>query len=211
MFGKVQEMKYQKISIIILMCLAFGSPGCATINTHKNPPATPATPTASPALGDMRVRGSDGMSMVYVPAGDFRMGSNYQATAYARKLCRQYYGKDASAACTAANFGDKSPAHAVTLKGFWIDKTEVTNRQYQKCEQANACTLPEEDPYFHSAHYGDPEYSDHPVTWITRDQAGAILHLGRRPPADRSRMGICRTAALKAGSTPGGTALTGPA
>ncbi len=178
-------MKYQKISIIILMCLAFGSPDCSTIDDHNNSPMTPATPTASPALGDIRVRASDGMFMVYVPEGEFMMGSNYQATAYARKLCRQYYGKDASAACTAANFGDESPAHAVKLKGFWIDKTEVTNRQYQKCEQDSACTPPKADSYFHSAHYGDPEYSDHPVTWITRNQAGEYcIWAGGRLPTE---------------------------
>ena len=163
-------MEYQKISIIILMCLAFGSQGCSTIGNHETTLETSPTSSAIPVLGDMRVRTSDGMGMVYVPAGDFMMGSNYLATAYARKLCRQYYGKDAHAACTAANFGDESPAHFVTLTGFWIDKTEVTNVQYQKCEQANACTPPvDKGSYYHSAYYGDPEHSDYPVTWITRD------------------------------------------
>jgi len=185
MMGEAHELKNQKIPIVILVWLILGCPGCSTINGQKNPPVTTSTPTASAALGDLRVRATDGMGMVYVPEGKFMMGSDYQATAYARKLCRQYYGNDASAACTAANFGDESPAHAVTLKGFWIDTTEVTNQQYQKCEQDSACTPPEADSYYHSAHYEDPEYSDYPVTWITRDQASQYcLWSGGRLPTE---------------------------
>ena len=179
-------MKNHKISIMILMCMAFGSQGCSTIGDYKTTPATSPTPTASPALGDVWVRTTDGMGMVYVTAGDFLMGSNYLATAYARKLCRQYYGRDAHAACTAANFADESPAHKVTLKSFWIDKTEVTNEQYQKCKQANACTPPvDKGSYYHSDYYGDPEHSDYPVTWITRDQAGEYCNwAGGRLPTE---------------------------
>jgi formylglycine-generating enzyme required for sulfatase activity len=35
--------------------------------------------------------------------------------------------------------GDEQPAHAVTLKGFWLDRTEVTNARYQDCVQAGKC------------------------------------------------------------------------
>jgi len=52
--------------------------------------------------------------MVYVPAGEFEMGS-----------------KDGSK--------DQEPEHWVYLDAFWIDKTEVTNAQYQRCVMAGAC------------------------------------------------------------------------
>ena len=34
---------------------------------------------------------------------------------------------------------DEQPAHAVTVKGFWLDRTEVTNARYLECVQAGKC------------------------------------------------------------------------
>ena len=64
---------------------------------------------AAPAPGDIRVRPADGMEMVYVPGGTFQMGS-------------EEGDQDAGS--------DEFPRHAVTLDGFWIDRTEVSNGQY---------------------------------------------------------------------------------
>ncbi|MBN1449756.1 MAG: formylglycine-generating enzyme family protein [Anaerolineales bacterium] len=163
-------MKYHNVCIFILIFLGLYTHGCTASTKHE---IGTATPTASPSLGDVWVRASDGMRMVYVPAGKFEMGSNYEETAYGRKLCKEYFGKDAHAACTAANFGDESPAHNVTLSSYWIDQTEVTNNQYQKCQQAGVCTPPTDTRsyYYHPANYGDPDYAEYPVTWVTRDQA----------------------------------------
>jgi formylglycine-generating enzyme required for sulfatase activity len=36
---------------------------------------------------------------------------------------------------------DEHPAHAVTLKAFWLDRTEVTNEAYLACVKAGACTI----------------------------------------------------------------------
>ena len=46
-------------------------------------------------------------NMVWVPDGTFRMGSD------------QHYPEEA-------------PAHRVSLNGFWIDRTPVTNRQFKE-------------------------------------------------------------------------------
>ena len=59
----------------------------------------------SRALGDTWTRPADEMVMVYVPKGEFDMGS-------------------------VTGDGDEQPVHAVELDGFWIDRTEVTNAQY---------------------------------------------------------------------------------
>jgi formylglycine-generating enzyme required for sulfatase activity len=168
-------MKYPHLKILFLIFLTLCTQGCTPGTVQKISIETPPnpTPTASPSLGDMRARSSDGMRMVYVPGGEFKMGSNYEETAYGRKLCREYYEEGWPAACTAANFGDESPAHMVTLSGYWIDQTEVTNEQYQQCEQASACTAPIDtnSSYNLPANYGDTEFADYPVTWVTRDQA----------------------------------------
>jgi len=64
---------------------------------------------AAPSPGDTRVRPADGMEMVYVPGGTFHMGSD---------------AGDPDAG------NDEFPRHAVTLDGFWIDRTEVSNGQF---------------------------------------------------------------------------------
>jgi serine/threonine-protein kinase len=73
---------------------------------------TPADqPFAEPTT---QTRPADGMAMVYVPEGEFRMGST-------------------------KGDSDEEPVHTVALDGFWIDRTEVTNAQYQKCVTAGRC------------------------------------------------------------------------
>jgi len=126
------------------------------------------------------------MLMLYVPAGAFRMGSDYLATAYARELCREYLDRDTIAACQKSNYGDESPAHAVTLSAFWIDQTEVTNSQYQQCELAGACSSPaERGSHYRPAYYGTEEFADYPVIFVRRDQAIAYCEwAGGRLPTE---------------------------
>jgi len=67
------------------------------------PPTNTPTPSAPPG-------------MVYVPAGEFIMGSDWDS--------------------------DEQPVHTVYLDAFYIDKYEVTNAQYRKCVEAGACEEP---------------------------------------------------------------------
>jgi eukaryotic-like serine/threonine-protein kinase len=57
----------------------------------------------------------DGMELVYVPAGDFLMGSD-DGDAYA--------------------LSDEKPQHLVYLDAYWIDKTEVTNAMFDRFVEA---------------------------------------------------------------------------
>jgi len=91
--------------------------------THTTtPPATPTvTPTVAvmdvaPKMGDVRVNPRDQGTYVFVPGGDFLMGSTITQ--------------------------DETPAHTVALADFWIGQTEVTNAQYARCVDAGACTAP---------------------------------------------------------------------
>jgi formylglycine-generating enzyme required for sulfatase activity len=79
-----------------------------TASTLPLPP-TPSPADAFPALGDTWVRPADGMLMVYVPGGTFPMGS---------------------ASDDPEALADELPQHTVTLDGFWIDQTEVTNAPF---------------------------------------------------------------------------------
>jgi len=58
--------------------------------------------------------GTKGGPMLYIPAGEFIMGSDSGGT-------------------------DEKPVHKVYLDEFFIDKYEVTNRQYQQCVSAGSC------------------------------------------------------------------------
>jgi formylglycine-generating enzyme required for sulfatase activity len=73
------------------------------------------------SLGDTWVRPDDGMVMVYVPEGTFLMGG---------------------AENDPLTQSDEVPQRPVTLSGFWIDQTEVTNAQYARCVAAGACQMP---------------------------------------------------------------------
>jgi len=105
----------------------------------SQPPANdgPAEAPPSASQGDTWIRPTDGMVMVYVPGGTFQMGSSDAQIEAVMALCDRYpdeYGK-----CKLDAFESESPQHAVTLEGFWIDRTEVTNAQYARCVADGAC------------------------------------------------------------------------
>ena len=91
------------------------------------------------------------MEMVYVPAGEFEMG-----------------GSDADA------WDDEKPVHTVDLDAYWIDKYEVSNAQYALCVADGDCTKPEFTSSFtRSSYYGNPEYDNYPVIYVSWHQAQA--------------------------------------
>jgi formylglycine-generating enzyme required for sulfatase activity len=103
------------------------------------------TPTPTPEPGTTRVREKDGAVMVYVPAGKFLMGSE-----------------------------EDPNAQEVSLKAFWIDRTEVTNTQYGQCVDAHACTqtpLKDCQSLTYDNYYDDPRFDDYPVVCVTWHQA----------------------------------------
>ena len=89
----------------------------------------------------------DGMKMIFVPAGEFIMGS--------------MDGKS-----------NERPIHSVYLDAFWIDSTEVTNAMYAMCVSAGACSKPS-DTYLDSSssRYENSQYTNYPVTYVTWLQA----------------------------------------
>jgi serine/threonine-protein kinase len=95
------------------------------------------------------VRQKDGMTMVYVPAGKFEMGSE-------------------------DGYSDEKPVHTVELSAYWIDKYEVSNGQYAKCVAAGVCTKPSSTgSNKRSSYYDDPEYENYPVIYVDWHQASA--------------------------------------
>lgn len=121
-----------------------------------------------PQLGETRQRQRDGMTMVFVPSGEFTMGTEYDDYFYARQLCKD--GDLSIVSCD--SFGNEMPAHSVKLDAFWIDLTEITNQQYKGCVEDHACSPPTDSgSYTRETYYDDTAFSDYPVVWVTRDQA----------------------------------------
>jgi formylglycine-generating enzyme required for sulfatase activity len=129
------------------------------------PPTPSATQDLTPVPGATSVAEADGMTLLFVPAGAFTMGSP---------------DDDPQA------FGNEKPAHVVQVPAFWIDQTEVTNRQYQACVAAAACTQPiGVDSATRTNYYADPQYAGHPVILVSWRQAGAYCAwAGRRLPTE---------------------------
>jgi len=113
-------------------------------STSKSTPIVTYTPivTVTPELGiGSTMTGKDGMTLLYVPEGEFTMGSD-------------------------SGDGDEKPVHTVYLDAFWIDQTEVTNAMYMICVQSEKCIKPSSTRY-----YENPTYSSHPVVYIYWDYA----------------------------------------
>ena len=62
--------------------------------------------------------------MVFVPVGDFLMGSS-NTDSFAE--------------------ADDTPQHTVYLDAFWIDQHEVTNAEYKQCVEVGKCQSPSEN------------------------------------------------------------------
>jgi formylglycine-generating enzyme required for sulfatase activity len=100
------------------------------------------------------------MQLVYIPQGEFLMGSNDQDDPVSQ------------------------PAHKVYLDAFWIDKTEVTNAMYAKCVQNRKCLEPLAisglNPY-----YGKETYANDPVIYASWYYAKMYCSwAGRRLPTE---------------------------
>ncbi|MEW6030094.1 MAG: formylglycine-generating enzyme family protein [Chloroflexota bacterium] len=105
----------------------------------RRPPPT-ATPTFG--TGSTMVSPKDGMVMVYVPEGEFEMGSD-------------------------SGEKDEQPVHTIYLDAFWIDQTEVTNAMYAQCVQAGKCKQPRSGKSFTRwSYYNNPEFENHPVVFV---------------------------------------------
>jgi formylglycine-generating enzyme required for sulfatase activity len=87
-----------------------------------------------PDLGTIQIREIDGMEMVYIPIGSFKMGSSNKQLDEAMQECRKMYGGDKY--CQRRQYNHELPQHEVLVDAFWIDKTEVSNAQF--CKFLNA-------------------------------------------------------------------------
>ncbi len=117
--------------------------------------------------------------MLHVPGGTFLMGSTETEINDSISLCRQHYN-----ICNRWYYLRAGPQHAVSLNGFWLDRTEVTNAQYRSCVAAGVCLEPLECRKGEPT-YTDSEKSDHPVVCVGWHQARVYCEwAGARLPTE---------------------------
>ncbi len=164
------HLRYWPLALIGLVCLfglifilvygdrltttLFPTPTITYTSTPTRPPTStptkPLTPTvtftSTPGIGSTWTRPADGMVMMFVPAGFFRMGSQ-------------------------DNDFDEHPIHTVNLDAYWMDRTEVTNKMYAICEEAGICTHPQGvNSATRKNYYADKQYADFPVVNVDWNQ-----------------------------------------
>jgi len=153
----MKKARYMMLACILILTFILSACGATPtpqliVVTATSLPATEAptlvpTPTFAPVAVSGPQNGSvmkwvDGSTLIFIPAGDFTMGDGVYAL-----------------------------SHNVTLDGYWIQETKVTNRMYEQCVKVGACTTPSQvlgGPVF-----SNPEYGNHPVVGVNWDQAQA--------------------------------------
>lgn len=129
-----------------------------TASSTVTPSSTPtATFTPEPQAGDIRVvvRGGLEVEQVYVPAGEFVMGST-----------------DVN---DPAALDDEKPQRTVYIDAFWIDRTETTNHQYAMCHNAGSCIPPtlyssaSRPSYYYMVNLVFADYPVVYIDWIAAD------------------------------------------
>jgi serine/threonine-protein kinase len=101
--------------------------------------------------------GEKGETLVYVPAGEFTMGDG----------------------------ANDAPIHTVYLDAFWIDQTEVTNKQYKVCVDAGTCEPPDSmNSFAHPSYFGNPEFDNYPVLYVNWDKANRYCEVWKGGDGD---------------------------
>jgi iron(II)-dependent oxidoreductase len=110
-------------------------------------------------LLDAGLQTGSAQEMVSVPAGEFTMGRNSGSPT------------------------DWQPEHRVRIDSFYIDRYEVTNRQYFEYCQATGNPLPE---FWGMKEFrSGPDYPDHPVVGVTHSDAEKYARwAGKRLPTE---------------------------
>jgi len=145
----------KRFSILLFLLLVISACNFLTPPTPTSIPTSTPIPTPTLGIGSSKT-GKDGMKLLYVPAGEFTMGSNASP--------------------------DEQPMHQVYLDAFWIDQTEITNKQYIACVDAGVCAspTPTESSWRYDNYYGNSEFDDYPVIFVDWHQAKTYCEWIRR-------------------------------
>ena len=170
----LQQAPRDRCSAGDIAALLAHTPAASPTHSPAPPPPIPvqvASPRRPPAVAPgvspwqregarvgEEITGPDGGRYVWVPAGEFMMGS-------------EDYDDEGS-----EDYDDEKPVHRVRLtRGFWLSKCQVTNAQYRRFCEATSREFPSH------GNQGD----GHPVVCVSWDDAVAYCeHYGLQLPTE---------------------------
>lgn len=110
--------------------------------------------------------------MILIPAGQFQFGAPQ--------------GAKTGVAENEEGMKESEGLNTVHLSSYYIDKYEVTNRQYQLCQEAGVCVEPHDvTSVMYQNYYYNPNYAGFPVIWVSYNQALTFCHwAGKKLPTE---------------------------
>ena len=136
----------KKLALSLLLQLCWLTAACRS-GPDTLPDGPVVTPLAESPRVDNEVTDGQSVNMVFVPAGEFSMGSETGDV-------------------------DERPVHPVYLDAFYIDMYEVTNAHYRLCVDAGTCLPPVNDgSSTRENYYNNPAFDDFPVMYVSWEMA----------------------------------------
>ncbi len=126
-----QQLKYLVATLLLAVVVVTGAcqanheqAGSGQPHQHNAASAPPSAQSAAAvSINKTPPSGPAPAGMVWIPGGTFRMG------------------------CADCEMPDALPAHLVTVDGFWMDQTPVTNAQFERFVKATGyVTIAERQP-----------------------------------------------------------------
>ncbi len=124
---------------LFILCICLGLSACASKPSASPTPQPTSTPVPTstpqpPSPGETRTD-EKGVVQVWVPAGSFKMGTDAASIEALKAL------QPGPSGFVLGEFPREQPQHEVQLtRGYWIDKTEVTNQSFQAFVAAGGYT-----------------------------------------------------------------------
>jgi formylglycine-generating enzyme required for sulfatase activity len=150
MFSKFKQLNRCAWTAIILVLLSFCMFSCMFMPDFRS--------VSNPKPGAIARNPIDGAEMVYIPEGEFMMGTD-------KDEIDQIWQKFGWEEIWKQGAKDESPKHRVYVDGFWMYKYEVTVAQYRKFCNGTGCQMPSEPSWGWQ--------DNHPIVDVTYDDAVA--------------------------------------
>ncbi len=171
-------LRAEPLAAVALLSLLLRVPDArATADAERSQSGSSASPAERAITGGVVTLRSPGSQMIKIARSTFLMGSTGQDVLEAVADCAR---EPLGGRCKEELFSDEEPEHRVTLSAYWLDRTEVTVADYDRCVKLRHCRAPSYSQgaeRFRKARY--------PVTFVRwRDARNYCRFRGGRLPTE---------------------------